>query len=282
VLHSLHTHLGSGSPEEADAALAALGALASCHAPSLAAYGGYLSNILDYLEAFSDGQLKKVGGRGPGLAPGWMAAWSWYWRVHGGIANSLHPSMCADIEGSTASEPKQHGHGRCMSQRPRAPVQVFTIFAQLTGPEGQPAAAQQAGTQPAAQAAAGSSSGGAGGSGSSSSGRRQAGGRLDDELHITINKAVAHSSASYKRIGIIGTMALLRQLGATYVQVGQAAAAAAAAAGVTLCAVLRTPGLTHLVPIQAHYFAADGPSAACVDTCTQSSMPLLYTARQAC
>lgn len=68
VLHSLHIHLGSGSPEEADAVLAALGALSSCHAPSLAAYGGYLANILDYLEAFSDGQLKKVGGR-----PGWMA-----------------------------------------------------------------------------------------------------------------------------------------------------------------------------------------------------------------
>ncbi len=64
MLQSLHTHLGSGCAEEVDAALQALGGLAASHAPVLAQYGSYLTNILDYLEAFTDGQLKRV--RAPG------------------------------------------------------------------------------------------------------------------------------------------------------------------------------------------------------------------------
>lgn len=37
------------------------------------------------------------------------------------------------------------------------------------------------------------------------------GGRLEDELHITLNKALSHSSPVYKRIGIVGGLAMLRQ-----------------------------------------------------------------------
>ena len=36
-------------------------------------------------------------------------------------------------------------------------------------------------------------------------------GRLEDELAITLTKALSHTSPAYKRIGILGTLAVLRQ-----------------------------------------------------------------------
>jgi len=42
------------------------------------------------------------------------------------------------------------------------------------------------------------------------------GSRLEDELVITLNKALAQANPGYKRIGIMGMLALLQQEGATY------------------------------------------------------------------
>jgi hypothetical protein len=42
------------------------------------------------------------------------------------------------------------------------------------------------------------------------------GSRLEDELVITINKAISQASPAYKRIGVIGSLALLRQAAADY------------------------------------------------------------------
>eukprot|EP00878_Enallax_costatus_P024090 GHUV01025681.1.p1 GENE.GHUV01025681.1~~GHUV01025681.1.p1 ORF type:complete len:600 (+),score=218.23 GHUV01025681.1:550-2349(+) len=72
--------------------------------------------------------------------------------------------------------------------------QVFSMFAALT-------AAQPAGA--------------AGGS-SSSSAVAVGGTRLQDELVITLNKALAQNSAGYKRIGVVGNLALLQQSAADY------------------------------------------------------------------
>jgi hypothetical protein len=52
----------------------------------------------------------------------------------------------------------------------------------------------------------------AGGSVSSAAG----GSRLEDELVITLNKALAQANPGYKRIGIMGMLALLQQEGVTY------------------------------------------------------------------
>ncbi|KAI8476445.1 MAG: Fanconi anaemia protein FancD2 nuclease-domain-containing protein [Monoraphidium minutum] len=67
--------------------------------------------------------------------------------------------------------------------------QVFEMFAALTAP--------------AAAAASGSAS-------------AQHGGRFEDELHITLTKALAHASPVYKRIGIVGGLAMLRREAAAY------------------------------------------------------------------
>ncbi|KAF6266710.1 Fanconi anaemia protein FancD2 nuclease-domain-containing protein [Scenedesmus sp. NREL 46B-D3] len=69
--------------------------------------------------------------------------------------------------------------------------QVFAMFAALTA------------VQPAA--------------GSSSSSAAAAGGtRLQDELQITITKALSHSHPGYKRIGVVGSLALLKQQAAEH------------------------------------------------------------------
>lgn len=48
-------------------------------------------------------------------------------------------------------------------------------------------------------------------------GASSAGGtRLQDELSITLNKALAQNSAQYKRIGVVGTLALLQQSAANH------------------------------------------------------------------
>jgi hypothetical protein len=44
-------------------------------------------------------------------------------------------------------------------------------------------------------------------------GRREGVGRLEDDVMMTINKALAHSDAKYKRIGALGSLAVLRRLG---------------------------------------------------------------------
>ncbi|GBF89136.1 hypothetical protein Rsub_01853 [Raphidocelis subcapitata] len=72
--------------------------------------------------------------------------------------------------------------------------QLFEMFAALTAP--------------AAAAAGGGGGSRAGGGGE--------GGRFEDELHITLTKALAHTSPTYKRIGIIGNLAMLRREAAAY------------------------------------------------------------------
>jgi hypothetical protein len=63
----------------------------------------------------------------------------------------------------------------------------------------------------------------AGGSSSSAPG----GSRLEDELVITLNKALAQANPGYKRIGIMGMLALLLQEGVTYELLQDADGAAA-------------------------------------------------------
>lgn len=57
----------------------------------------------------------------------------------------------------------------------------------------------------------------AGGSSSAAAAAAAPGGsRLEDELVIMLNKALAQANPGYKRIGIMGMLALLQQEGATY------------------------------------------------------------------
>eukprot|EP00798_Chlamydomonas_sp_ICE-L_P013254 gene13255-19094_t len=60
LLHQLHSHLGSGQKKEVDVGLTTLTELATKHTAELAKYGSYLGNILDYLESFSDADLKRL------------------------------------------------------------------------------------------------------------------------------------------------------------------------------------------------------------------------------
>lgn len=163
VLHALHGHLGSGQPCQQDVALQVgcvlvcrcswrthvrvqgadatlhhpwtcvqvLSSLAARHVAVLRQYSGYLGNILDHLEGFSNSQLQ----------------------------------------------------------------QVFAMFAALTAREPEHAAAGDGGLHTAA-----------GGGGS----------RLQDELVITLNKALAQPHPCYKRIGVVGTLALLQREGSEY------------------------------------------------------------------
>jgi hypothetical protein len=57
------------------------------------------------------------------------------------------------------------------------------------------------------------------------------GSRLEDELVITLNKALAQSNPGYKRIGIMGSLALLQQEGATYELLSDADGTAAGGSG---------------------------------------------------
>ena len=82
-------------------------------------------------------------------------------------------------------------------------------FCSLFIPCGAPAGSQIQGAGPAA----GSSGGG------SSSGSAMASasvGRLEDEVHITLTKALSHSTPGYKRIGIVGSLAIMRQMAVAY------------------------------------------------------------------
>ncbi|WIA09029.1 hypothetical protein OEZ85_008443 [Tetradesmus obliquus] len=70
--------------------------------------------------------------------------------------------------------------------------QVFAMFAALTA------------VQPAAASSSSSAAAAAGGT------------QLQDELHITITKALSHSHPGYKRIGVVGSLALLGQAAAEH------------------------------------------------------------------
>jgi hypothetical protein len=54
--------------------------------------------------------------------------------------------------------------------------------------------------------------------------------RLQDELQITITKALSHSHPGYKRIGVVGSLALLRQQAAEHDLMADAQGTAAGAA----------------------------------------------------
>lgn len=54
--------------------------------------------------------------------------------------------------------------------------------------------------------------------------------RLQDELHITITKALSHSHPGYKRIGVVGSLALLGQAAAEHELLADADGTAAGAA----------------------------------------------------
>jgi hypothetical protein len=46
-------------------------------------------------------------------------------------------------------------------------------------------------------------------------------GRLEDEVHITLTKALSQSNPGYKRIGIVGLLAIMRQLALAYPKAAQ-------------------------------------------------------------
>lgn len=46
-------------------------------------------------------------------------------------------------------------------------------------------------------------------------------GRLEDEVYITLTKALSHANPAYKRIGIVGSLAIMRQLAIAYPKAAQ-------------------------------------------------------------
>jgi len=77
------------------------------------------------------------------------------------------------------------------------------MFAALTGP----VSAASTSTSSAAAAAAAACQGG----------------RFEDELHIMLSKALSHVSPVYKRIGIVGNLAMLRREAAAYAAASEGA-----------------------------------------------------------
>ena len=59
-MRALHAHLGAHVPAETDAALGVLSQLAHGHTSGLLKYAAFLTNILDYLDGYSDAQTHKV------------------------------------------------------------------------------------------------------------------------------------------------------------------------------------------------------------------------------
>ncbi|KAL4428110.1 hypothetical protein ABPG75_002199 [Micractinium tetrahymenae] len=125
VLRALHSHLGAQVPAETSAALGVLVALSRQHPAHLMRYAAFLTNILDYIDAYTDQQ------------------------VH----------------------------------------QVFVVFGELV------AGACQA-----------SDDGTSSGAGSRS--------RMEDELMIFVRKQLSSAQGWHRRIGIIGSVALVQRLGA--------------------------------------------------------------------
>lgn len=60
VLRALHSHLGAQMAAEASAALQVLLQLATQLTASLMRYAAFLTNILDYIEAYTDAQVGLV------------------------------------------------------------------------------------------------------------------------------------------------------------------------------------------------------------------------------
>jgi hypothetical protein len=60
VLRALHSHLGAHVASETDAALQVLTGLARAHTVGLMKYAAFLTNILDYLDGYSDAQTHQV------------------------------------------------------------------------------------------------------------------------------------------------------------------------------------------------------------------------------
>lgn len=126
VLRALHSHLGAQVPAETTAALQVLLQLSDNHTDTLGRYAAFLTNILDYIDSYSDHQVQ----------------------------------------------------------------QVFAVFGLLVA-----GACRQAD-----------------GSGTSN----DAGGRsrMEDELMIFVRKQLSSAQGQHRRIGIIGTVALVQRLGA--------------------------------------------------------------------
>lgn len=60
VLRTLHSHLGAQVPAEASAALGVLVALARQHTAQLMRYAAFLTNILDYIDGYTDQQVHQA------------------------------------------------------------------------------------------------------------------------------------------------------------------------------------------------------------------------------
>lgn len=79
VLRTLHSHLGAQVPAEASAALGVLVALARQHTAQLMRYAAFLTNILDYIDGYTDQQVHQaragegLGWAGGALRSGWQA-----------------------------------------------------------------------------------------------------------------------------------------------------------------------------------------------------------------
>ncbi|PRW44427.1 Fanconi anemia group D2-like protein [Chlorella sorokiniana] len=126
VLRALHSHLGAQVAAETSAALQVLLTLSQQHTAALAGYAAFLTNILDYVDGYTDAQ------------------------VH----------------------------------------QVFAVFSELVA-----GACRQADE-------GGLSDGGSGRS------------RMEDELMIFVRKQLSSAAGQHRRVGIIGTVALVQRLGA--------------------------------------------------------------------
>lgn len=103
-------------------------------------------------------------------------------------------------------------------------AKLFGVFAALVHPLAPPGGAASAATGSGGTLGGVGCGAGAGGGGRAASGAGAGGGggggfggvhsRLSDELHIVLHKALGQVTPAYKRIGIIGTCALLRQMAA--------------------------------------------------------------------
>lgn len=68
MLRTLHSHLGAQVQDEASAALGVLVELARQHTAQLMRYAAFLTNILDYIDGYTDQQVHQARG---GAGVGW-------------------------------------------------------------------------------------------------------------------------------------------------------------------------------------------------------------------
>eukprot|EP00899_Mesostigma_viride_P005633 jgi/Mesvir1/15070/Mv14717-RA.1 len=190
VLAALLTHTGAHGPE-ATASLRTLAHLARSCAPLLRPFAVFIHNILDYLSSFSDDQLRLV------------------FQIFGALATS---------------------------QAEDAPNPATTAPTSMLTPAPSPrnaAAGKDAHPSPHEDNAGGKGSGdanaGSGGNSSSSGGRESLLPQLPPELMIVIRKQLSSGLPQFKRIGVLGAVTLLAQLGSAPTQEEKAATAAAGA-----------------------------------------------------